>query len=231
MTERWATIETAPKRLVMWGASDQCKVNYPILKSLGCTVEALIDDTPGLLSPFADVPLHTGTQGLDFFLKTRGAGGLGFVIAIGNPFGYVRMKLHHMMMQHGLVPVSFADATSLVCRSATCGPGLQVMPMALVHNDAKIGSQCIINTKALIEHDCVLENGVEIGPGAVLCGRVHVGENTWIGANATIRPRITIGDNTIIGAGAVVVTDIPSNVVAVGVPARVMHENRGNINI
>ena len=99
------------------------------------------------------------------------------------------------------------------------------MPAAIVHNDVKIGDQCIINTRALVEHDCVLKDGVEIGPGAVLCGRVHVGKNSWIGANATINPRVIIGDNSIIGAGAVVVTDIPSNVVAVGVPAKVIREN------
>ncbi|MDB6080403.1 MAG: hypothetical protein JWO82_4150, partial [Akkermansiaceae bacterium] len=40
-----------------------------------------------------------------------------------------------------------------------------------------------------------------------------------------IRPRITIGPNSIIGAGSVVVTDIPGNSVAVGVPARVVREN------
>jgi len=100
------------------------------------------------------------------------------------------------------------------------------MPAAMVMNHSRIGDQCIINTRALVEHDCVVENGAEIGPGAVLCGRVRVGAHSWIGANATIRPSITIGANTIIGAGAVVVKDIPSGVLAVGVPAKVVRENR-----
>jgi UDP-perosamine 4-acetyltransferase len=100
------------------------------------------------------------------------------------------------------------------------------MPAAILHSDVEIGDQCIINTRALVEHDCVLEDGVEIGPGAVLCGRVHIGKNSWIGANATIKQRLIIGENSIIGAGSVVVTDIPSNVVAVGVPAKVISENQ-----
>ena len=47
---------------------------------------------------------------------------------------------------------------------------------------------------------------------------VHIGKNCWIGTGAIIVPGITIGDNVVIGAGSVVTKDIPSNVVAVGVP-------------
>ena len=51
---------------------------------------------------------------------------------------------------------------------------------------------------------------------------VHIGKNCWIGAGALIMPGVTIGDNTVIGAGSVVTRDIPSGVVAVGNPCRVM---------
>ena len=53
---------------------------------------------------------------------------------------------------------------------------------------------------------------------------VHIGRNCWIGAGALIMPGVTIGDNTVIGAGSVVTRDIPSGVVAVGNPCRVMRE-------
>lgn len=51
---------------------------------------------------------------------------------------------------------------------------------------------------------------------------VHIGKNCWIGAGAIILPGVTIGDNVVIGAGSVVTKDIPSNVVAVGNPCRVL---------
>ena len=51
---------------------------------------------------------------------------------------------------------------------------------------------------------------------------VHIGHNCWIGTGALIMPGVTIGDNTVIGAGSVVTHDIPSGVVAVGNPCRVM---------
>ena len=53
---------------------------------------------------------------------------------------------------------------------------------------------------------------------------MHIGKNCWIGAGAIILPGITIGDNAVIGAGSVVTKDIPSNVVAVGNPCKVLRE-------
>ncbi len=53
---------------------------------------------------------------------------------------------------------------------------------------------------------------------------VRIGRNCWIGAGAILVPGVTVGDNTVIGAGSVVTKDIPSNVVAVGNPCRVMRE-------
>lgn len=53
---------------------------------------------------------------------------------------------------------------------------------------------------------------------------MHIGNNVWIGAGSTIVPGVTIGDDVVIGAGSVVTRDIPSGVVAVGTPCRVMRE-------
>lgn len=53
---------------------------------------------------------------------------------------------------------------------------------------------------------------------------IHIGRNVWIGSNVSIMPGISIGDNTVIGAGSVVTNDIPANVVAFGVPCRVIRE-------
>lgn len=53
---------------------------------------------------------------------------------------------------------------------------------------------------------------------------ITVGSNVWIGAGSTILGGVTIGDNSVIGAGSVVTKDIPSGVIAVGVPCRVMRE-------
>ena len=53
---------------------------------------------------------------------------------------------------------------------------------------------------------------------------ITVGNNVWIGAGTVVLGGVTIGDNTVIGAGSIVTKDIPANVIAVGVPCRVMRE-------
>lgn len=58
--------------------------------------------------------------------------------------------------------------------------------------------------------------------GEMFAFPVTIGNNVWIGSNVVINPGITIGDNSVIGAGSVVTKDIPPDVVAVGVPCRVL---------
>ncbi len=53
---------------------------------------------------------------------------------------------------------------------------------------------------------------------------ISIGNNVWIGAGSTILAGVEIGDNSVIGAGSVVTKSIPSNVVAVGVPCKVLRE-------
>lgn len=53
---------------------------------------------------------------------------------------------------------------------------------------------------------------------------VHIGKNCWLGAGVIVLPGVTIGDNTVIGAGSVVTRDIPSGVVAVGNPCKVIRK-------
>ncbi|MDD5869530.1 MAG: DapH/DapD/GlmU-related protein, partial [Succinatimonas sp.] len=53
---------------------------------------------------------------------------------------------------------------------------------------------------------------------------ITIGDNVWFGGNVTVLPGVTIGSNSVIGAGSVVTHDIPSGVVAVGNPCKVLRE-------
>ena len=85
-------------------------------------------------------------------------------------------------------------------------------------------------------------DGTQIGPGVQILAADHprdaaeragglefgrpisIGANVWIGAGALIMPGVSIGDNAVIGAGSVVTRDIPADVVAFGIPCRVVRE-------
>ena len=53
---------------------------------------------------------------------------------------------------------------------------------------------------------------------------IHIGKNVWFGGDVKVLAGVTIGDNTIIGTGSIVTKDIPSNVIAVGNPCKVIRE-------
>ena len=67
----------------------------------------------------------------------------------------------------------------------------------------------------------------ERAAGACFARPVKIGNNVWIGAGVHIDCGVAIGDNSIIGAGSVITRDIPANVVAAGVPCRVIRQISG----
>ena len=67
----------------------------------------------------------------------------------------------------------------------------------------------------------------ERAAGACFAKPVKIGSNVWIGGGVHIDCGVTVGDNSIIGAGSVITRDIPANVVAAGVPCRVIRELSG----
>lgn len=109
---------------------------------------------------------------------------------------------------------------AILAPSAKIGRGAVIAAGAIVNPDAYVGEHVIINTGATVDHDCHIGDFVHIAPGVHLAGGVHVGEGSLVGIGSTVIPNCNIGQWTTIGAGAVVVSDIPSHVLAVGVPAR-----------
>ncbi len=83
-------------------------------------------------------------------------------------------------------------------------------------NNVFIGPNCTFTTA---EHAIDAQQRNE---GLEVALPIKVGNSVWFGAGATVLAGVTIGDNTIIGAGSVVTKDIPPNVIAVGVPCRVL---------
>lgn len=87
------------------------------------------------------------------------------------------------------------------------------------------GLGCVIHEKAIIGSNCKIFQNVTIGakwPEGSKCDCVpKIGNNVQIGCSAVIIGNITIGNDVYIGANAVVLNDIPDNLIAVGVPAKI----------
>ena len=87
-----------------------------------------------------------------------------------------------------------------------------------------IGDDCFIGPNVSIYTACHSTDPMERNSRQEWALPVSIGHNVWIGGSVTILPGVTIGNNVTIGAGSVVVSDIPSNTVAVGNPCRVVKE-------
>lgn len=84
----------------------------------------------------------------------------------------------------------------------------------IINDDVLIGHNVVMAT---LNHDFVPDKRHDLIPKPIV-----IGKNVWIGSNSTIVGNVTIGDNAVIAAGSVVIKDIPANMVAAGVPARVV---------
>ena len=100
------------------------------------------------------------------------------------------------------------------------------IPLAtIIHPFACISTGCIINTGAIVEHDCVIKDFVNISPNCAMAGHCRVESRAFLGIGSTLAPCVTIGEDAVIGAGAVVITDIPAHATAVGVPAKIIKQD------
>jgi len=82
-----------------------------------------------------------------------------------------------------------------------------------IEDNVQVGSHCSIYSVSTIDN---------------AFGKVVLKNNCKIGSHSTILPGVSIGENSIIGAHSLVNTDIPDNVVAFGVPAKVVRKLKNN---
>lgn len=108
--------------------------------------------------------------------------------------------------------------------------GVIIQEGCLISRDARIGTGCKINMRAMLHHDVEIGEFSTIAPSAQLLGKVKIGKNCFVGAGAIILPHIVIGDEVVVGAGAVVTKNIPSNITVCGIPARTLYSPQSGRN-
>lgn len=145
-----------------------------------------------------------------------------YFIAIGNNKN--RKRWFDILNSYNLKIINVIDNSAIVSANSKIGTGCFVGKMAIVNSGVEVGDNCIINTKSLLEHGCSISSNVNISTNTVLNGDVKVDEGSFIGSGSTVIGQLFIGSWSTIGAGAIVTKNIPDNVTAVGIPARVIKE-------
>jgi len=213
------------KKVFIWGASGQGRVILNILREgKKFKVFGFIDNNPKLWGKKVDGIKVLGRENKLASLKKRGIK-LGFV-GIGD--NKIRRKISHYLRNQGFSLINAIHPAAIISKTAIIGNGTAIMAGAIINTDAKIGDDVIINTGAIIEHDNIIENGVHIAPGVRLAGGVTIKKGTFVGIGSTVIQYKKIGKNSIIGAGAVVLKNLPDNVLAVGIPAKIIKNFKKN---
>ena len=135
---------------------------------------------------------------------------------------------HHREMQMQEAQENGWSIETLLSPHATRGIGSQIGMGSLVAHHAHVGpmvvvgNACIINTGAIVEHECRIGDFSHVSINATVAGRVSLGRNVFIGAGAIVRNGLSICDQVTVGAGATVVSDIVEPGIYVGTPAKLM---------
>lgn len=207
-------------KLVIWGASGHAKVIADILKLrdefqiVGFLDDVNIDHKG---KSFLGFPILGGREKLDELVST----GVEYLI-LGFGECHSRLELAGLVRSKGLRFTSAIHPRSIIARDVSIGEGSVIVAGAVVNPGSRLGEQVIINTCASVGHDCTIHIAAHIAPGVRIGGCSTVGLATWIGIGAVINDHVRIGNNCIIGAGSVVLKDLPDNVIAYGVPARII---------
>ena len=203
-------------KTVIIGSSGHAKVIVDILRQasqdelVGCTtIDATCQDVLGL-----------PVLGDDSILPRLLREGVGQAfVAIGD--NRSRARIAQRMEGLGFALINAVHPSAVIAPSVKLGKGIAIMAGAIINPDTVIGDNAIVNTGTTIDHDCVIGANCHLAPGTHVAGNVTIGAGAFLGVGCTVIPKMAIGEWCILGAGATVVMDVPSCVLAVGVPAQV----------
>lgn len=152
-----------------------------------------------------------------------------FPVQFGVHHGHIKYLLYHYFLKKYKINrdiyINLIHPRAYFAPSATAEKGLLMEPMTVVSTMSHLGFGVTLKRSASVGHHAILEDFVNLNPGAILSGFCTIGEGTEIGVGATVLNNVSIGKRCLIGAGSVVTKDIPDGVIAYGNPCKPIREN------
>lgn len=152
--------------------------------------------------------------------------GMSFVLSQGNM--RIRKEITDKIESlGGIVPTLIHPSAEISNFAKISDKGVVIGAKCVVQADVEIKSNSVIWDMALVCHQALIGNYVFVGPMALVGAHIHVGDFAFIGQAALlVSGKVgNVGANSLVGAGAVATKKIPSDVVVVGSPARVIRHN------
>ena len=206
--------------VIILGGGGHAKVLVETLWAASLAVAGIVDPDPALWGgSVLGVPVLGGDEVVLAYAPdlVRLVNGLG---STGLP--QLREAIFERFAARGFAFAAVVHPLAVIARDVELGEGAQVMAGAVIQPGSRLGRNALVNTRASVDHDCLIGDHVHLAPGVTLSGGVTVGAGAHIGTGATVIQGIRIGGGSLIAAGAVVISDIPAGSVAMGVPAKVV---------
>jgi sugar O-acyltransferase (sialic acid O-acetyltransferase NeuD family) len=146
----------------------------------------------------------------------------GAIVAIGN--NPQRRKLGDKIQEAGLQLINAIHPSVHIDSDVVFGMGNCFCQGVIIVTGTRIGNCVNVHTGATIDHDNIIEDGANLGPGVHTSGRVTICRDAFLGAGTLVIPDGYVGEGAITGAGTVVIRPVPPYTKVVGVPARVIEK-------
>ncbi len=198
--------------LLIFGGGGHAKSILEMVDSIGdYTIAGIVDDNLAIGKTVLGYPV-LGTRSILHSILTLGvvdaANAVGGILDIN-----IRVKVFELLQSSGFSLPELIHPRAMIEASAKVGEGVQVFANAYIGAEAILEPYCMVNTNAVVSHDCRIGAYTHIAPGALLAGHVHVGEKTLVGMGVTTSVGICIGSGVRIGNGAIVLADVPDKAI------------------
>ena len=197
----------------IFGAGGHASSVADAIISNGWKVKAFIDETCSKKT-FLNFPVVNSVDSVSFDNSN-------IAVAIGD--NVLRKKVVERLKKAGnfkFPPVVHKSAYIGLC--STYSEGTVILAGANLGANSHLGNFVILNSGSSLDHDSLMGDFSSLAPSAVTGGHVKIGDFSAIGIGAVLRHSISIGEHTVIGSASLVNDSIPQEVVAFGVPCKII---------
>lgn len=208
------------KNLIIIGAGGMGRAFYNI--AMGChgfgtdfVIKGFLDDDMSQLDGFEGYPPILGTIG-EYEIQPYDA----FTCSIGDVPS--KVLCCEKILQKGGVFMTLIHQQAIVHKNVKFGDGCVVAPLCFVDCDTTVGSNCLLQTDAVIGHDCTIGDFVRIDTHVTCVGGVKIGNRATIHTSAVLNHKVVVEDDATVGACSFVIRKVKKGSTVWGNPARTL---------
>lgn len=209
------------KNIILIGCAGHAKVVIDIIEKEGkYKIVGLFDNPEKIGTDVYGYKVYDQESNLNKYVELLSIEG--GIVAIGD--NWIRKKVVDRIL--GILP-DFEFVTTIhpsvkIGKNVKIGKGTVLISGVTINSDAIVGDHCVLNTNSSLGHEAIMGDFSSLSSNATIGGQARIGKYSTIALSATVLHCKNVGEHTVIGAGAVVVSNIPSNVLAFGVPCKVI---------